>query len=92
MRFLKFYRLPLLLFWVIQGILLDGHGLICDVNVFWLVIWIGKVCSRVVCNRNYGAKAINFGVGARAAMLQGVSEVAEAVKVTMGPKVLAYVL
>ncbi|KAL0010090.1 hypothetical protein SO802_005198 [Lithocarpus litseifolius] len=44
------------------------------------------VCSRVVCNRNYGAKAINFGVGARAAMLQGVSEVAEAVKVTMGPK------
>ena len=61
-------------------------------NVCWLVIWIGKVCSRVVCNRNYGAKAINFGVGARASMLQGVSEVAEAVKVTMGPKVLAYVL
>ncbi|KAK4591077.1 hypothetical protein RGQ29_021320 [Quercus rubra] len=44
------------------------------------------VCSRVVCNRNYGAKAINFGLGARAAMLQGVSEIAEAVKVTMGPK------
>lgn len=34
------------------------------------------------------AKDINFGNGARAAMLQGVSEVAEAVKVTMGPKVL----
>lgn len=34
------------------------------------------------------AKDINFGVGARAAMLQGVNEVAEAVKVTMGPKVL----
>lgn len=33
------------------------------------------------------AKDINFGVGARAAMLQGVAEVAEAVKVTMGPKV-----
>ncbi|KAM7254446.1 hypothetical protein ACFE04_003826 [Oxalis oulophora] len=32
------------------------------------------------------AKDINFGVGARAALLQGVSEVAEAVKVTMGPK------
>lgn len=31
-------------------------------------------------------KDIKFGVGARAAMLQGVSEVAEAVKVTMGPK------
>ncbi|KAL5822486.1 hypothetical protein ACOSQ4_020386 [Xanthoceras sorbifolium] len=44
------------------------------------------VHSRVICNRNYVAKDINFGVGARAAMLQGVSEVAEAVKVTMGPK------
>ncbi|GMY34582.1 chaperonin CPN60-like 2, mitochondrial isoform X1 [Fagus crenata] len=44
------------------------------------------VCSKVVCNRNYGAKAIDFGVRARAAMLQGVSEVADAVKVTMGPK------
>ncbi|XP_017979505.1 PREDICTED: chaperonin CPN60-like 2, mitochondrial [Theobroma cacao] len=44
------------------------------------------VYSRVICNRNYVAKVINFGVGARAAMLQGVSEVAEAVKVTMGPK------
>ncbi|KAK4840060.1 hypothetical protein QYF36_026983 [Acer negundo] len=41
---------------------------------------------RVICNRNYVAKDISFGVGARAAMLQGVSEVAEAVKVTMGPK------
>uniref|UniRef100_A0A2N9HL85 Uncharacterized protein n=1 Tax=Fagus sylvatica TaxID=28930 RepID=A0A2N9HL85_FAGSY len=46
------------------------------------------VCSKVVCNRNYGAKAIDFGVRARAAMLQGVSEVADAVKVTMGPKKL----
>ncbi|XP_041016435.1 chaperonin CPN60-like 2, mitochondrial isoform X2 [Juglans microcarpa x Juglans regia] len=45
-----------------------------------------QVCNRVICSRNYGAKAIKFGVGARAAMLQGVSEVAEAVKVTMGPK------
>lgn len=45
------------------------------------------MCNRVICSRNYGAKAIGFGVGARAAMLQGVSEVAEAVKVTMGPKV-----
>lgn len=44
------------------------------------------VCNRIVWNRNYGAKAIGFGVGARAAMLQGVSEVADAVKVTMGPK------
>ncbi|KAH9713374.1 Chaperonin CPN60-like 2 [Citrus sinensis] len=32
------------------------------------------VYGRVLCNRNYVAKDINFGVGARAAMLQGVSE------------------
>lgn len=38
------------------------------------------------------AKDIKFGVGARAAMLQGVSEVAEAVKVTMGPKVFKFIL
>ncbi|XP_022149459.1 chaperonin CPN60-like 2, mitochondrial isoform X2 [Momordica charantia] len=44
------------------------------------------VCSRVTSSRNYAAKDINFGDGARAAMLRGVSEVAEAVKVTMGPK------
>lgn len=44
------------------------------------------VCNGVLLTRNYVTKDINFGVGARAAMLQGVSEVAEAVKVTMGPK------
>ncbi|CAN1218117.1 Chaperonin CPN60-like 2, mitochondrial, partial [Linum perenne] len=44
------------------------------------------VYSRVISNRSYVAKDINFGVGARAAMLQGVNDVAEAVKVTMGPK------
>ncbi|CAA3010870.1 chaperonin CPN60-like 2, mitochondrial [Olea europaea subsp. europaea] len=44
------------------------------------------VCSRVVSSRNYVAKDINFGIGARAAMLAGVNELAEAVKVTMGPK------
>ncbi|GAV91593.1 Cpn60_TCP1 domain-containing protein [Cephalotus follicularis] len=44
------------------------------------------VRCRLICNRNYVAKDINFGVAARAAMLQGISEVAEAVKVTMGPK------
>ncbi|KAF7843487.1 chaperonin CPN60-like 2, mitochondrial [Senna tora] len=44
------------------------------------------VLSRITSSRNYVAKDINFGVGARAAMLQGVSEVAAAVKVTMGPK------
>ncbi|KAI3455564.1 hypothetical protein Pfo_012227 [Paulownia fortunei] len=44
------------------------------------------VCSRVVYSRHYVAKDINFGIGARAAMLAGVNELAEAVKVTMGPK------
>ncbi|XP_044478768.1 chaperonin CPN60-like 2, mitochondrial isoform X1 [Mangifera indica] len=44
------------------------------------------VYSRVISSRNYVAKDVNYGVGARTAMLQGVSEVAEAVKVTMGPK------
>lgn len=48
-----------------------------------------KVYNRLIQNRNYVAKDINFGIAARAAMLQGVSDVAEAVKVTMGPKVLA---
>ncbi|XP_031263452.1 chaperonin CPN60-like 2, mitochondrial [Pistacia vera] len=45
-----------------------------------------QVYSKVISNRNYVAKDINFGVGVRAALLQGVSEVAEAVKVTMGSK------
>ena len=35
------------------------------------------------------AKEVSFGVGARAAMLQGVNDLADAVKVTMGPKVRA---
>ena len=48
--------------------------------------------TRVLSSRNYAAKDINFGVGARAAMLQGVTELAEAVKVTMGPKVRVYIL
>ncbi|KMZ67110.1 Chaperonin CPN60-2, mitochondrial [Zostera marina] len=36
--------------------------------------------------RNYAAKDIRFGVDARALMLKGVEELADAVKVTMGPK------
>ncbi|KAL9235464.1 hypothetical protein vseg_010222 [Gypsophila vaccaria] len=44
------------------------------------------VNSRIITSRNYVAKDINFGTGARAAMLQGVNDLAEAVKVTMGPK------
>lgn len=46
-----------------------------------------KVASRINSRRNYVAKDINFGIQARLAMLQGVNELAEAVKVTMGPKV-----
>ncbi|KAL3824453.1 hypothetical protein ACJIZ3_020482 [Penstemon smallii] len=44
------------------------------------------VCKNIISSRNYVAKDINFGIGARAAMLAGVNELAEAVKVTMGPK------
>ena len=41
------------------------------------------------CARGYAAKEITFGVDARAAMLRGVNDLADAVKVTMGPKVRA---
>lgn len=51
---------------------------------------MGQVHSGALLRRNYVTKDINFGVGARAAILQGVSEVADAVKVTMGPKVLCF--
>lgn len=43
--------------------------------------------SRLAWSRNYAAKDIKFGVEARALMLKGVEELADAVKVTMGPKV-----
>ncbi|KAJ3684754.1 hypothetical protein LUZ61_013918 [Rhynchospora tenuis] len=45
---------------------------------------VGK--QGVLWVRNYGATEISFGIGARAAMLQGVNDLANAVKVTMGPK------
>ncbi|MQM03227.1 hypothetical protein Taro_036000, partial [Colocasia esculenta] len=54
-------------------------------NVFRL-LGCGKVCGSKVLRRSYAAKDVSFGIGARAAMLQGVNEVAEAVKVTMGPR------
>ncbi|CAN4086948.1 unnamed protein product [Withania somnifera] len=44
------------------------------------------VSSRITFSRNYVPKDICFGSDARLAMLQGVNELAEAVKVTMGPK------
>ncbi|KAL1342239.1 hypothetical protein HN51_028813 [Arachis hypogaea] len=45
-----------------------------------------QIGSRWNWNRNYAAKDIRFGVEARAVMLKGVEELADAVKVTMGPK------
>lgn len=47
-----------------------------------------QIGSRLNWNRNYAAKDIRFGVEARALMLKGVEELADAVKITMGPKVL----
>ncbi|XP_010527490.1 PREDICTED: chaperonin CPN60, mitochondrial [Tarenaya hassleriana] len=45
-----------------------------------------QVSSRMSWSRNYAAKDIKFGVEARALMLKGVEELADAVRVTMGPK------
>ncbi|XP_022150736.1 chaperonin CPN60-2, mitochondrial-like [Momordica charantia] len=45
-----------------------------------------QINSRLNWSRNYAAKDIKFGVEARASMLRGVEELADAVKVTMGPK------
>ncbi|KAM5563215.1 chaperonin CPN60-1, mitochondrial [Rosa sericea] len=45
-----------------------------------------QIGSRVNWRRNYAAKDIKFGVEARSLMLRGVEELADAVKVTMGPK------
>lgn len=49
-----------------------------------------KVSGRVFWSRNYVAKDIEFGTRARASMLLGVNQLAEAVKVTMGPKVIFF--
>ncbi|KAK1260398.1 CLIP-associated protein [Acorus gramineus] len=45
-----------------------------------------QIGSRLSWSRNYAAKDIKFGLEARALMLKGVEELADAVKVTMGPK------
>ncbi|XP_071717332.1 chaperonin CPN60-2, mitochondrial-like [Rutidosis leptorrhynchoides] len=45
-----------------------------------------QVSTNLSWRRNYAAKDIKFGVNARALMLRGVEELADAVKVTMGPK------
>ncbi|KAL0917858.1 hypothetical protein M5K25_012959 [Dendrobium thyrsiflorum] len=51
-------------------------------SAFKYRVWGGRILLR----RSYSVKDVNFGVGARTLMLQGVNELAEAVKVTMGPK------
>ncbi len=43
--------------------------------------------SKLQSARRFSAKDIRFGVEARALMLQGVEQLADAVQVTMGPKV-----
>ncbi|KAG6433616.1 hypothetical protein SASPL_105231 [Salvia splendens] len=45
-----------------------------------------QIGGRFGWSRNYAAKDIRFGVEARALMLKGVEDLADAVKVTMGPK------
>ena len=43
--------------------------------------------SNTSCNRRFYAKDLKFGPDARQLMLQGVDTLADAVAVTMGPKV-----
>ncbi|KAA0050614.1 Chaperonin Cpn60 [Cucumis melo var. makuwa] len=45
-----------------------------------------QINSRFNSSRNYASKDIKFGFEARTLMLRGVEELADAVKVTMGPK------
>ncbi|XP_022138587.1 chaperonin CPN60-2, mitochondrial [Momordica charantia] len=45
-----------------------------------------QIASRSNWSRNYAAKDVKFGVEARGLMLKGVEDLADAVKVTMGPK------
>ncbi|KAF3506549.1 hypothetical protein F2Q69_00010012 [Brassica cretica] len=44
------------------------------------------VSGRIMSSRNYVAKDICLGIRPQAAMLEGVFEVAQAVRVTMGPR------
>ena len=46
--------------------------------------------SKLQSTRKFSAKDIRFGVEARALMLQGVEQLADAVQVTMGPKVTSH--
>ncbi|KAJ7539469.1 hypothetical protein O6H91_11G094700 [Diphasiastrum complanatum] len=53
-----------------------AQGLLVNVQDLHKLQWV----------RRYAAKEIKYGVEARALMLQGVEQLADAVKVTMGPK------
>lgn len=55
-------------------------------NFFYVAF--AQIGSRASWTRNYAAKDIKFGVEARSLMLKGVEDLADAVKVTMGPKVI----
>ncbi|XP_060215610.1 uncharacterized protein LOC132642410 isoform X1 [Lycium barbarum] len=64
---------------------IDQEELYFGLSVYkWFLLQIG---GRLNWSRSYAAKDIRFGVEARAAMLQGIEELADAVKLTMGPKV-----
>ena len=53
------------------------------------IIFRSLSCSRTTPSvRGYAAKQLKFGPDARAAMLVGVNTLADAVAVTMGPKVV----
>ncbi|CAM6091923.1 unnamed protein product [Calypogeia fissa] len=52
----------------------------------WACFVCGKNSNRSQWVRSYAAKDIGFGVQARACMLQGLEQLADAVKVTVGPK------
>ncbi|KAH7517492.1 hypothetical protein FEM48_Zijuj09G0070600 [Ziziphus jujuba var. spinosa] len=66
---------------------------VCSFFHFFLVFWncrliknsTQQIGSWPSWRRNYAAKDIKFGIEARALMLRGVEELAEAVQVTMGP-------
>ncbi|KAJ8451186.1 hypothetical protein Cgig2_013958 [Carnegiea gigantea] len=45
-----------------------------------------SIGGRLSWSRNYAAKEIRFGEDARRSMLKGIEELADAVKVTMGPR------
>ena len=71
--------------WVVLFMFSSEYDLMFSLKLFFLAL-IGQVCSQVMSSRNYIAKDLNFGIGACATILQGVSEVVEVVKVTMEPR------